>query len=208
MWLPIANELGYKILLYCHLSVSLRLILKYAWNIISADPFPPARFTQVAHSGRPGWIHTKMIQLNVIPLGMQHECCLSSQYFNDALQSLVSKHYLHLNEEPSLLYRGMPPTAFSWAQPKQRLLSTARDANLRAYRVLIQSIVTFHIALFGANECYRVAAVLQSDEKRKRGKKTKKNSQWSSLLSKPSISAHLSESTIQNLLSLDRVFSG
>ena len=143
MWLPIANELGYKIPLYCHLSVSLRLILKYAWNVISADPFLPARFTQVAHSGRPGCIHTKMIQLNVIPLGMQHECCLSSQYFNDALQSFVSKHYLHLNEEPWLLYRGTPLTTFAWAQPKQHLLSVAGDANLRAYCVLIWGIVTF-----------------------------------------------------------------
>lgn len=79
----------------------------------------------MARSGRPGCIRTEMIQLNVVPLGMQHECCLSSQYFNDALQSLVSKRYLHLNEEPWLLYRGTPLITFSRAQPKQHLLSTA-----------------------------------------------------------------------------------
>jgi len=153
MWLPIANELGYKIPLYYHLSISLRLILKYAWNVISADPFLPARFTQAAGSGRPGCIHTKMIQLNVTPLGMQRECCLSSQYFNDALQSLVPKHYLHCNEEPRLLYGGTPLITFSRAQPKQHLLSTTGDASLRAFCVPTWGSVTFFITLFGANEC-------------------------------------------------------
>lgn len=160
--LPIANEPSYKISLYCHLSISLRLILKYAWNVISADPFLPARFTQVAPGGRSGCIHNKMIQLNVIPLGMQHECCLSSQHFNDALQSLVSRHYLHLNEELWLLYRGMPLITFSWAQPKQHPLSIAWDASCRAYCVLIVAIMTSAITLI-QGDVYSMATVWQSD---------------------------------------------
>lgn len=143
MWLPIAPELDYKIPRSCHLSVPRRLMLKYAWRVISADPFLLARLPQVAPSGRPGWICTEMIQLNLIPLGMQRECCLSSQYFNDALQALVSKHYLHLNEELLLLYRGTPLIMFSRAQPKQHPLSTAWDAWFRAYCVLIWGIETF-----------------------------------------------------------------
>lgn len=111
--LPIANELSYKIALYYHLSLPLRSILNYVWNVISAGPFLAALFTPVAAGGRPGCVHTEMILLNVTPLGMQPECCLSSQDFNDALQTLGLQQHLHLNEGLWLLHRETPPITFS-----------------------------------------------------------------------------------------------
>lgn len=117
--------------------------------MISAGPFLAALFTRVAPGGKPGCVRTETMLLNVTALGMQPERCLSSQDFNDALQTWGSQQHLHLNEEPWLLHGETPPIIFSRAQPKQHLLYLLPRSILcsdTGYGVFFSSL------LFGANE--------------------------------------------------------
>ena len=111
VWLlmPNASEPGCKIPFYAHHHhppASLWKDLKYAWNVISKDPFCRHSFGEWLAVAGPKCIHNKMILLNVLPLGMQLECCLSPHHVNDALQPLLMGALPACQWENGLLWSG------------------------------------------------------------------------------------------------------